>query len=68
MRAGGRNQKLLDPLLEPARLEQLSLSNRFAMAPMTRNVSPGGVSPTENVKYYRARAAGGTGLDITEGT
>jgi 2,4-dienoyl-CoA reductase-like NADH-dependent reductase (Old Yellow Enzyme family) len=35
---------------------------------MTRNMSPGGVSNGENVADYRARAAGGTGLIITEGT
>lgn len=41
--------------------------NRFAMAPMTRSASPGGV-PGENVAaYYRRRAAGGVGLIITEG-
>lgn len=63
-----RIQKLLDPLLEPVRLGALSLPNRFAMAPMTRNMSPGGVSNAENVAYYQSRAAGGTGLIITEGT
>jgi len=63
-----RIQKLLDPLLEPVRLGSMSLPNRFAMAPMTRNMSPGGVSNAGNVAYYRARAAGGTGLIITEGT
>jgi 2,4-dienoyl-CoA reductase-like NADH-dependent reductase (Old Yellow Enzyme family) len=63
-----RIQKLLDPLLEPVRLGSMALPNRFAMAPMTRNMSPGGVSNAENIDYYRARATGGTGLIITEGT
>ena len=63
-----RIQKLLDPLLEPVQLGSMSLPNRFAMAPMTRNMSPDGVSNAENVAHYRARAAGGTGLIVTEGT
>ncbi|SNS49979.1 2,4-dienoyl-CoA reductase [Rhodococcoides kyotonense] len=46
----------------------MKLRNRFAMAPMTRAFSPGGI-PGENVaEYYRKRAAGGTSLIITEGT
>nr|WP_199340416.1 NADH:flavin oxidoreductase [Mycobacteroides chelonae] len=45
----------------------MTAPNRFAMAPMTRSASPGGV-PGENVAaYYRRRAAGGVGLIITEG-
>jgi 2,4-dienoyl-CoA reductase-like NADH-dependent reductase (Old Yellow Enzyme family) len=46
----------------------LRLRNRFAMAPMTRVKSPGGVPNPENIEYYRAHAAGGVGLIITEGT
>ncbi|RDI65511.1 oxidoreductase [Nocardia pseudobrasiliensis] len=46
----------------------LRLRNRFAMAPMTRRKSPGGVPNAENVEYYRAHAAGGVGLIVTEGT
>ncbi len=38
------------------------------MAPMTRSKSPGHVPSDANVEYYRRRAAGGTGLIITEGT
>lgn len=38
------------------------------MAPMTREFAPEGV-PTDEIKaYYTSRAAGGTGLIITEGT
>lgn len=58
----------LGGLLEPAQLSSMSLRNRFAMAPMTRGKSPDGVPNAENAEYYRARAAGGVGLIITEGT
>jgi len=55
------------PLFEPFTVKSLTAPNRFAMAPMTRAASPGGV-PGENVAaYYRRRAAGGVGLIITEG-
>ncbi|MCZ4077866.1 NADH:flavin oxidoreductase [Rhodococcus sp. H36-A4] len=57
-----------DGLFTPIEVKSLKLRNRFAMAPMTRAFSPGGV-PRENVaEYYRRRAAGGTSLIITEGT
>lgn len=56
------------PLFEPITIRQLTLPNRIAMAPMTRNFSPEGV-PGENVaEYYRKRAEGKVGLIITEGT
>lgn len=58
----------LGPLLSPVTLGTLTLRNRFAMAPMTRVKSPGGVPNEENAAYYRARSAGGIGLIITEGT
>jgi len=61
---------VFDPsqLFQPLDIGNLHLRNRVVMAPMTRNHSPGGV-PTEAVAaYYRKRAAGGTGLIITEGT
>lgn len=55
------------PLFEPFTVKSMTSPNRFAMAPMTRSASPGGV-PGENVAaYYRRRAAGGVGLIITEG-
>ncbi len=55
-------------LLQPFGFKSNLLRNRFVMAPMTRNFSPGGV-PGENVAdYYRKRAESGVGLIITEGT
>ena len=48
------------PLFEPFRLGNVTLPNRIAMAPMTRQFSPERV-PGENVaEYYQRRAAGGT--------
>jgi len=55
-------------LLQPFALGSLSLANRVVMAPMTRNFSPGNTPGDDVVEYYRLRAAGGTGLIITEGT
>tara|TARA_R110002110_G_scaffold92420_2_gene241241 strand:- start:29324 stop:30433 length:1110 start_codon:yes stop_codon:yes gene_type:complete len=55
-------------LLQPCVLGNLSLRNRVVMAPMTRNFSPGNIPGDDVVEYYRRRAAGGTGLIITEGT
>ncbi len=56
------------PLFQPYNLGPLSLSNRIVMAPMTRSFSPGNIPNDDVVEYYRQRAAGGTGLIITEGT
>ncbi len=58
----------LGPLFEPFELHSLKLRNRVAMAPMTRNFSPGNVPNEEVVNYYRRRAENGVGLLITEGT
>ncbi|MEV5650970.1 NADH:flavin oxidoreductase [Nocardia sp. NPDC052254] len=58
----------LDELFTEFRAGSLRLRNRFAMAPMTRVKSPGGVPNAENTEYYREHAAGGVGLIITEGT
>ncbi|MCY1345478.1 NADH oxidase [compost metagenome] len=55
-------------LFEPFRLGNLELPNRVVMAPMTRNLTPGGVPHAQVVEYYRRRAAGGVGLIVTEGT
>ncbi|MEH6551705.1 MAG: NADH:flavin oxidoreductase [Pseudomonadales bacterium] len=60
--------KNVDALFKPFSLKDLSLANRFVMAPMTREFSPGGVPTDEVAGYYRRRAEGGTGLIITEGT
>lgn len=55
-------------LFRPFRLNKLTLSNRIAMAPMTRSKSPGGIPGPDVAAYYRRRAEGGVGLIITEGT
>ncbi len=55
-------------LFNPFDQANLSLSNRIVMAPMTRSYSPGNVPNDLNVAYYKARAEGGVGLIITEGT
>jgi len=57
-----------DILFKPFHSEKLDLPNRIVMAPMTRSASPGNVPSDRVVEYYRRRAAGGTGLIITEGT
>lgn len=54
-------------LFTPLTLGPLTLPNRLAMAPLTRNRStPEGVPHELNVEYYRQRA--GAGLLITEAT
>jgi len=58
----------LSLLYRPFTQGPLSLDNRIVMAPMTRNASPGNVPGDNVVEYYRRRAAGGTGLIVTEGT
>lgn len=55
-------------LFSPFELGTLTLPNRVVMAPMTRNLSPNNVAGPDVAEYYRRRAAGGTGLIITEGT
>ena len=64
----GQNIGGADALFTPFRLGRLSLANRIVMSPMTRSFSPGGVPGANVAEYYRRRAAGGTGLIITEGT
>jgi 2,4-dienoyl-CoA reductase-like NADH-dependent reductase (Old Yellow Enzyme family) len=56
-----------DALFTPLTVKSLTLPNRFAMAPMTRQASPDGVPGPDVAEYYRRRAAGGVGLIITEG-
>lgn len=58
----------LAPLLAPFSVSGLNLRNRFAMAPMTMRQSPGGIPGQWSTDHYRAVAAGGAGLIITEGT
>jgi len=56
------------PLFEPIALRSMTVRNRIAMAPMTREYSPGGVPTVDVVEYYRRRSAGGVGMIVTEGT
>ncbi|MGI9344920.1 MAG: NADH:flavin oxidoreductase [Gammaproteobacteria bacterium] len=55
-------------LFSPTQINRLQIPNRFAMAPMTRQMSPDQTPTDQVVEYYRKRAAGGVGLIITEGT
>ena len=59
---------ITNKLYLPLSFGRRELRNRIAMAPMTRNRSPGGVPTEAVVRYYARRAAGGAGLIITEGT
>ncbi|WP_030788864.1 NADH:flavin oxidoreductase [Streptomyces sp. NRRL S-920] len=52
----------------PFAINGLTLPNRIAMAPMTREFSPEGVPGADVAAYYARRAAGGVGLIVTEGT
>jgi 2,4-dienoyl-CoA reductase-like NADH-dependent reductase (Old Yellow Enzyme family) len=54
------------PLLEPLKVNSLTLPNRVVMSPMTRNFSPGGIPGDDVAAYYRRRAEGGVGTIITE--
>lgn len=56
-------------LFSPITLGPLTLRNRIAMAPLTRQMAEADGTPTdEMVAYYARRARGGLGLIITEGT
>jgi 2,4-dienoyl-CoA reductase-like NADH-dependent reductase (Old Yellow Enzyme family) len=55
-------------LFQPCESARLTLPNRIVMAPMTRNMAPGGVPGRPNADYYARRAAGGVGLILSEGT
>ncbi|GLK45455.1 NADH:flavin oxidoreductase [Novosphingobium resinovorum] len=56
-----------DILFTPFDAGGLTLRNRFVMAPMTRNFSPGGIPSPGVADYYRRRAAADVGLIVTEG-
>ncbi|GAN78064.1 NADH:flavin oxidoreductase [Acidisphaera rubrifaciens HS-AP3] len=59
----------LPRLFAPATLAGVTLRNRIAMAPLTRQMAEADGTPTaEMVAYYARRARGGAGLIITEGT
>ncbi|MGW3494677.1 NADH:flavin oxidoreductase [Streptomyces sp. NPDC001020] len=55
-------------LSRPATINGLTVRNRIAMAPMTRQFSPGGIPGEDVASYYARRAAADVGLIITEGT
>lgn len=57
-----------DQILTPFDIGQVSLKNRFAVAPMTRiSASEIGLASQRQVDYYERFAKGGFGLTITEG-
>ncbi len=56
------------PLFRGLQVKELKLQNRVVMAPMTRSFAPGGVLDPGMTDYYVLRAAGGTGLIVSEGT
>ena len=59
----------LPHLFSPFRLAGVTLRNRIALAPLTRQMAePDGTPTDEMVAYYARRARGGAGLIITEGT
>jgi len=68
----GRNEQFknidIEILYQPVSLGNLTLSNRIAMAPMTRGFSPNGIPGTDVAGYYKRRAQNEVGLIITEGT
>lgn len=55
-------------LFQPFESKKLNLKTRIAMAPMTRNKSPGFTPNDDVAAYYRRRAENHVGLIITEGT
>ena len=56
-------------LFSPVTLGPLTLRNRIAMAPLTRQMADADGTPTDEMAaYYARRARGGLGLIITEGT
>jgi 2,4-dienoyl-CoA reductase-like NADH-dependent reductase (Old Yellow Enzyme family) len=56
-------------LFSPITLGSVSIRNRIAMAPLTRQMADADGTPTdEMVAYYARRARGGLGLIVTEGT
>ena len=54
-------------LFEPLTVRSLEIANRIVMSPMTRSRSRAGVPGPDVAQYYTRRAAGGTGLIVTEG-
>lgn len=58
----------VESLFSPFTYKNLTLKNRFVMAPMTRAFSADGVPSDDVAAYYKRRALGEVGLIITEGT
>lgn len=57
----------MDRLFSPIHIGNMDLSQRFVMAPLTRNRAGEGMAPTDlNAEYYAQRA--GAGLIIAEGS
>lgn len=59
--------RLMAALFRPIKVASCTVKNRVVMAPMTRNFAMNGVTSEDAIAYYRRRAAGGTGLILTEG-
>ncbi|WP_437918686.1 NADH:flavin oxidoreductase [Sphingobacterium sp. LRF_L2] len=55
-------------LFTPFKYKNLTLKNRFAMAPMTRAFATDGIPGPDIKGYYERRATGEVGLILTEGT
>lgn len=55
-------------LFEPFSIGNMQLKNRIVMPPMGTAYSEAGMIGSRIIDYYEARARGGTGLIITEGT
>ncbi|MEO8857013.1 MAG: alkene reductase [Burkholderiaceae bacterium] len=53
-------------LFDPIKAGDIELANRIAMAPLTRNRSPGAIPTPMAIDYYSQRAS--AGLIVTEGT
>ncbi len=58
----------LKSLFKPFSYKDLTLKNRFVMAPMTRAFAVDGVPKDDIAQYYKRRAEGKVGLILTEGT
>src|SRR5579864_8157314 len=70
-RCGPKRERRMNPevgpLFIPITVRGVTLRNRIVMSPMTRSFSPEGVPGPDVAAYYRRRAAGETGLLVTEG-
>ena len=58
----------IESLFQPLKIKNLTLKNRFVMAPMSRYQNDGGIPNADFVEYHRLRAAGELGLTITGAT